>query len=90
MKTTDWTAVVLERLAQVRERCPEMRFGQILATIGLLGEDETGHSLWEIEDMEFAAALEHFAADLARRGADSTEPQADGPERRVRSGVMVG
>ena len=76
MKTTDWTAGVLERLAEVRDRCPEMRLGQLLATIGLLAEDETGHSLWEVEDTEFAAALERFAADLARRGLDPAEPNA--------------
>ena len=68
MKTTDLPAGLLERLARVRELCPEMRFGQLLATVGLLAEDETGHSLWEVEDAEFAAALERFAADLARRG----------------------
>jgi hypothetical protein len=85
MKTTDWTAGVLQRLAEVRERCPEMRFGQLLATVGLLGEDETGHSLWEIEDTEFAAALERFAADLAHRGSDPAES-----ERRLQSSMMVG
>ena len=76
MKTTDWTADVLERLAEVRERCPEMRLGQVLATIGLLAEDETGHSLWEVEDTEFAAALKRFAADVARRESDPAEPNA--------------
>jgi hypothetical protein len=64
---------LLERLAQVRERRPELRFGQILAAVGLLAEDETGHSLWEVEDAEFAAALERFAADLARRGQGLAE-----------------
>lgn len=77
MKTTDLTAVVLERLAEVRERCPEMRFGQVLATAGLLAEDETGHSLWEVEDNEFAAAVERFAADLARRRLDPEGPGHD-------------
>jgi hypothetical protein len=70
MTITDLPAGLLERLAEARTRCPEMRFGQFLATIGLLAEDETGHSLWEVEDCEFAAALERFAADLARRRAD--------------------
>jgi hypothetical protein len=73
MKTTDLTAGLLERLGEVRERCPEMRFGQVLATVGSLAEDETGHSLWEVEDKEFAAALKRFAEDLARR-ADAGEP----------------
>jgi len=70
MKTTDTFAEMLERLAEARARCPEMRFGQLLATVGTLAEDETGRSLWEVEDSEFAAALERFAADLVRRGSD--------------------
>jgi hypothetical protein len=68
MKTTDATAELLDRLAEARARCPELRFGQFLATIGMLAEDETGHSLWDVEDAEFAAALNRFADDLARRG----------------------
>ena len=79
MKTKDWTAGVLERLAEVRQRCPEMRFGQVLATVGLLAEDQTGHSLWEVEDAEFAAALERFAADLARRPGPTEPGAAPGP-----------
>jgi hypothetical protein len=69
---TESLADLLERLAEVRGRCPEMGFGQLLATIGMLAEDETGHSLWELEDAQFAAAVEKFAADLARRGSEPT------------------
>jgi hypothetical protein len=58
---------ILERLDEVRTRCPELRIGQMLATVGSLAEDETGHNLWDIEDAEFVAALDRFAADLARR-----------------------
>jgi hypothetical protein len=65
--------MLLERIAQVRRQCPELRFGQILATVGLLAEDDTGHSLWDVEDGEFAAALERFASDLARRGRAPSE-----------------
>lgn len=67
MSTTQLPVGLLERLAEVRARCPEMRLGQFLATVGLLAEDETGLSLWEIEDAEFSAALERFASDLDRR-----------------------
>ena len=73
MKTTDLSAGLLERLAEVCHRCPEMRFGQVFATVGLLAEDVTGHTLWEVEDTEFATALERFAHDLAQRG-HSAEP----------------
>jgi hypothetical protein len=67
VNTTDITVVILERLAEIHEKCPEMRLGQLLATVGLLAEDETGHSLWDVEDREFVAALERFLQDLSRR-----------------------
>jgi len=69
MSTTQLPASLLERLAEVRAQCPEMRLGQFIATVGLLAEDETGRSLWDIDDTEFAVALERFAGDLARRGS---------------------
>ena len=47
-----------------------MRLGQVVATVGLLAEDETGRSLWDVDDGQFAAALERFAVGLARRGTD--------------------
>lgn len=67
MIAADVQATVLQRLNEVRRLCPEMRLGQLMATLGLLGEDATGHSLWDIEDDEFANALERFANDLGRR-----------------------
>jgi len=69
MSTAQLPTALLERVAEVRMRCPEMRLGQFIAAVGLLAEDETGRSLWDIEDAEFAAALERFASDLARRGS---------------------
>lgn len=67
MIATDTQANVLQRLNEVRRLCPEMRLGQLMATLGLLGEDATGRSLWDLEDEELAAALEKFASDLERR-----------------------
>jgi hypothetical protein len=67
MTTVDSLGRILAQLGQVRLRCPELRFGQMLATIGMLAEDETGHSLWDVEDADFALALERFASDMARR-----------------------
>lgn len=58
---------LIDRLTTVRRLCPEMRFGQLIATIGLLAEDETGRNLWDVEDEEFALAVERFATDLSRR-----------------------
>ena len=67
MIAADTRTSVLQRLDEIRRLCPEMRLGQMLATVGLLGEDTTGRSLWDIEDEELAVALERFADDLARR-----------------------
>lgn len=39
---------ILEELGDVRTRCPQLRFGQLIATIGELAADETGHSLWDM------------------------------------------
>jgi len=76
MIATDLLDQILGQLHQVRLRCPELRFGQLIATIGILAEDETGHSMWDLEDAAFAAALERFAEDMARRGSDQGEPSA--------------
>jgi hypothetical protein len=73
MTTADLLDRILGQLEQVRVRCPELRFGQLIATIGMLAEDETGHSLWDVEDADFAAALARFAGDMARRESDRAE-----------------
>jgi hypothetical protein len=71
---------ILEQLGEVRTLCPELRFGQLIAIIGELAQDETGHSLWDVEDTDFAAAVERFAGDLARREVQRAEPAA-APDR---------
>ena len=65
---------LLGQLDEIRARCPELRFGQLIATIGMLAEDETGFSLWDVEDVDFAAALARFAADVSRRESGVSEP----------------
>ena len=71
---------ILDQLYEMRIRCPELRFGQLIATIAMLAEDETGHSLWDVEDADFAAALARFGADMVRRGLEQPEPGAP-PDR---------
>jgi hypothetical protein len=58
---------LLHRLAEVRRLCPGLRFGQLMATLGMLGEDAIGRSLWDLENEELAVILERFADDLLRR-----------------------
>jgi hypothetical protein len=67
MIATDTKGGILQRVNELRRLCPDMRLGQVLATIGMLGEDTTGRSLWDLDDEELAAAVERFAQDLERR-----------------------
>jgi hypothetical protein len=67
MIATDTKGGILQRVNELRRLCPDVRLGQVLATIGMLGEDTTGRSLWDLDDEELAAAVERFAQDLERR-----------------------
>jgi hypothetical protein len=69
MPVNENTSELFHQLEQFRHLCPEMRLGQIIATVGSLAEDATGHSLWEVEDEQLKAAFERFAIDLSRRGS---------------------
>ena len=76
MTTTGSSIELLNGLAAIRRLRPEFRFGQLVAIIGQLAEDETGRNLWDVDDEEFAAAVERFAADLSRREQAPAEPSA--------------
>ena len=67
MIALDLQSRILHRLEEIRRLCPEMRLGQILAAVGMLGEDSTGRGLWDIEDDELSEAVERFAGDLSRQ-----------------------
>ena len=67
------TNSMLQTLGKVWELCPEMRLGQLMATLGLLVEDTTDHSLWDVEDRDLLAAMERFQDDLSRRNPNSDE-----------------
>ena len=58
---------ILRSLAALCELSPEVRFGQLLATLGFLAEDLTDRSLWDIEDAELLQVLEKHRADLSKR-----------------------
>jgi hypothetical protein len=58
---------VSSRFSELCALCPDMRFGQIVATLGVLAEDDPGRSLWEVEDDELLSVIERFRQDLQRR-----------------------
>ncbi|HLN27185.1 MAG TPA: hypothetical protein VK395_05535 [Gemmataceae bacterium] len=61
-------------LAELCELSPDVRLGQLLAHLGFLGEDQTGRSLWDIEDEQLLAILYHHRAELLGRQPDSPDP----------------
>jgi hypothetical protein len=67
-------------LVEVCELSPDVRLGQLLAHLGFLGADQTGRSLWDIDDEQLLAVLYHHRAELAGRQPDSPDqaPQQTG------------
>jgi len=51
---------MVRSLSKLWELCPEMRLGQLFRTLGLLTEDATNHSLWDVENEELLTVMEHF------------------------------
>lgn len=54
-------------LAELCELSPDVRLGQLLAHLGFLGEDQTGRSLWDIDDEQLLAVLYHHRSELVAR-----------------------
>jgi hypothetical protein len=71
---------LLATLSAISALVPEMRFGQLMATLGFLAEDASEHTIWEIEDAELLRVLEEHRAELAARQA--SEIQADSAKAR--------
>jgi hypothetical protein len=68
------SATQREALAVLAEVCalsPDVRLGQLLAHLGFLGEDQTGRSLWDIDDEQLLAVLYHHRAELVGRQSGS-------------------
>lgn len=71
-------AIQREALTVLAELCElsshdDVRFGQLLALIGLLGEDDTGRNLWTIEDDELLAILNLHKSQLLARLPESKQ-----------------
>jgi hypothetical protein len=64
---------LVEKLADLRELSPDVRFGQLLANLSLLVEDQTDQSLWDIDDARLLEVMERHRADLLRRQSADDE-----------------
>jgi hypothetical protein len=54
-------------LAELCELSEDVRFGQLLAWLGELSVDQTGRTLWEVDDEEFLAVLYRHREELIER-----------------------
>jgi hypothetical protein len=61
----------LDVLAELCDHSPDVRLGQLLAHLGFLGEDQTGRSLWDMDDDQLLAVLYRHRGELLARAADA-------------------
>jgi hypothetical protein len=86
-------AELFAALQSLSDAVPEMRVGQLVAAVGELCADLHGRGLWDANDAELLEAVWQFHRNFEGGEAtpDSQEAElADGPERRIRSSMMVG
>ena len=62
---------LIEKLAEIHRFSPGVRFGQLLANLGFLVEDQTEQSLREVEDDRLLEIMEQHRIDLGRRQDDA-------------------
>jgi hypothetical protein len=58
---------LIAKLAELQQLSPDVRFGQLLANVGFLVQDQTDQSLWDVEDATLLEVIEKHRADLLRR-----------------------
>jgi hypothetical protein len=58
---------LIEKLSDLHQLSPDVRFGQLLANLGFLVEDQTDQSLWDIDDALLLAVMEKHRVDLLQR-----------------------
>jgi len=69
---------LLATLAETLALAPDIRFGQLIAHLGFLGEDHLERGLSDLEDDELLAVLYRHRAELLARqsGAPAASPPA--------------
>ena len=58
---------LIEKLIDLQQLSPDVRFGQLLANLGFLVEDQTDQSLWDVEDARLLEVMEKHRVDLLQR-----------------------
>jgi hypothetical protein len=60
---------ILQRLAQLSELTPDVRFGQLIANLSYLAVAPTPEAIWDMEDEQLLEAIRHHTAQLSDRHA---------------------
>lgn len=61
---------LIEKLADIHQLSPGVRFGELLANLAFLVEDQTDQTIREIEDDRLLEIMERHRIDLSRRRTD--------------------
>lgn len=73
--TSPIQAETLSVLAELCELSSQVRLGQLLAHLGFLGEDQTGRTLWDIDDEQLLEVLYRHREELVALN-ESTKSKA--------------
>ena len=72
---------LIEKLVDIHQLSPGVRFGQLLANLGFLVEDQTDQTLREVDDDRLLEIMERHPIDLAGRQAGAEPDAATAPDR---------
>jgi hypothetical protein len=61
---------ILERLARLSELAPDMRFGQLIASLAFMAAGPWDQSLWDLEDEQLVGAIRQMESDLSQRAGE--------------------
>ncbi len=68
---------LIELLAELRQRLPSMRLGQLIANMATVARGPVQGAIWEAEDDELLAAMRWQLQQLASRTEDAaSDPNA--------------
>ena len=70
---------VLHQLERVSELAPEVRFGQLIASLAFIAAGPWDQTLWDLEDEQLLAALQQHVADLSLRQTTAGRDETTAP-----------
>ncbi len=62
---------LIENLVDIHHLSPDVRFGQLLANLGFLVEDQADQPLRDVEDDRLLEVMKNHRGDLVQRQGDA-------------------